>query len=272
MGANAAVAPGDSTEAMAVALAATTAAVSASTLQVVMPIHVTCSGGGSVTFTVSGGNPLKWFNGVLDVGERYVLSFDRCQSTIDAPPVSGTLSLLVNDPGSATLSVSTSTVNLSVALPLRTVTLNGNSTLTQTVAANFGNTSTTHRWQSPDVQVTSRRNGFDSLFRLTAVDYSRTDIVAVNGVPVSSSFQGGSTVNADLAFLTWFITLATIGPISYDATGVILQGIWRIDMPNDRVTVDISGQRVSLQFDLGKDGSIDLSFIIDLATFLDAAG
>ena len=272
--ANGAVMPGDSTEAMAVALVATQATVAASTMTVAMPIHITCFGGGSVAFTVSGGNPLNWFNGALDVGERYVLSFDRCQSTADSPPVSGTLTLLVNDPGSATLSVSTTMANLSVVLPLRTVTLNGSSTLTQTVSVSTsnGNTTTTHRWQSNDVQITSRRNGFDSLFRLTTVDYSRGDTVAVNGMPVGSSYQGGSTLNADLAFFTWFITLATVGPVLYDTTGVVVQGSWVIGLPDDRITLTISQQRVTVQVDLGANDSIDLSFSFLFQPFFDEAG
>ena len=272
--ANGAVMPNDSTEALAVALSTARAAVAVSTTAVAMPIHIACLGGGSAAFTVSGPDPAKWFNGVLDVGEHYAISFDRCQTDFAAPPVSGTLTLVVNDPGSATLSVSTTTTNLSVTLPLRTVTLNGSSTLTQTVSvsASSGNTTTTHRWQSPDVQVTSRRNGFDSLFRLTNVDYSRGEIVAVNGMPVGSSCQGGSTLNADLALFTWFITLATVGPVLYDTTGVIVQGSWVIGLPDDRITLTISQQSVTVQVDLGANGSIDLSFSFLFQPFFDEAG
>ena len=272
VGANGAVLPGDSTEAMAVALSAARAAVAVSTMAVAMPIPITCLGGGSAAFTVSGPDPAKWFNGVLDVGEHYAISFDRCQTDFDAPPISGRLTLVVNDPGSATLSVSTTTTNLSVILPLRTVTLNGSSTLTQTVSvsASSGNTTTTHRWQSPDVQVTSRRNGFDSLFRLTNVDYSRGDIVAVNGMPVGSSCQGGSTLNADLAFFTWFITLATVGPVQYDTTGVVVQGSWVIGLPDARIALTISQRRVTVQVDLGANGSLSFSF--PFQSFFDEAG
>jgi hypothetical protein len=271
VGANSAVLPNDSTEAVSTALTAAQAVAAAGSASATVGVTVACAGGGTATYTVAGtNNPLQWLNRALDVGETYVISFTDCQSSGTAAPVNGSMTLTATATG-ATLAVDTRTTNLRVTLPLRTVTFNGNSTITQTVAGSGNNTSTTTRWTSPAIQVRSQRSsGPSTLFNLSGVNYART-IGAVNGIPVNSS-EGTSSMRADLALFTWFITLATLGPVLYDTTGVLVQGSWLIDLPDDRITVSISSQRVSFQFDLGANGTIDLSFTIDLDAFLaDAA-
>ena len=271
VGANSAVLPNDSTEAAATALTAVRAVAAAGSASTPVGVTVACAGGGTATYSVGGtNNPVQWLNRALDVGETYVISFTDCQSGSTAAPVNGSMTLTVTAAG-ATLSVDTRTTNLRVTLPLRTVTFNGSSTITQTVSGSGNNATTTTRWTSPAIQVRSQRSsGPSTLFNLSGVNYGRT-IGAVNGVPVHTS-EGTSSMQADLALFTWFITLATLGPVLYDTTGVLVQGSWLIDLPDDRITLSISNQRVSFQFDLGANGTIDLGFTIDLDTFLaDAA-
>jgi hypothetical protein len=267
--ANGAVMPSDSTEAASVALKTAQAAVATGSASTTVSFG--CPGGGTVRYTVTG--PVGTItNGVLDADEAYSFSFASCRSLSNAAAVTGAMTLTVNSASAATLTVSTTTSNLSVVLPQRTVTMNGSSTLTQTTSTTGTNTTTTNHWQSSSIKVTSRRGNTDSFFDLNNVNYTRNNIIAVNGDPVSSSCQGGSTLNADLAFFTWFITLATIGPVLYDATGVVIQGSWLIDLPDDRITVTINGQQVTLQVDLGRNGSIDLSLSFLLQPFIAEAG
>jgi hypothetical protein len=267
--ANGAVMPNDSTEAASVALKTAQAAVATGPASATVSFN--CPGGGTARYTVNGVGG-SFANGVLDAGEVFSFSFAACKSARTAAAVTGAMTLTVNSASAATLTVSTTTTNLSVVLPQRTVTLNGSSMLTQTTSTSGTNTTTTNHWQSSSIKVTSRRGNTDSFFDLNNVNYTRNNIIAVNGDPVSSSCEGGSTLNADLAFFTWFITLATIGPVLYDATGIVIQGSWLIDLPDDRITVTISAQRVTLQVDLGRNGSIDLSLSFLLQPFIDEAG
>lgn len=267
-GANSAVLPNDSTEAASATLAATRAVAAAGSNTAVLNVTVACQGGGQATYSVAGtNNPVEWLNRQLDAGETYTIRFSSCQSASGAPTINGSVTLTVTSATGATLTVATTSTNLTVALPLRTLTFNGNSTISQTTSGTGSASTTQTRWASPAIQVRSQRNGAaPNLFNLSGVNYERT-IGAVNGVPVITS-QGSGSMQADLALFTWFITLATIGPVIYDATGILVTGSWRIDTPDDRITVSVNAQQVSFAFDLGADGTTDLAFTINLDAFL----
>lgn len=262
--ASGAVMPNDSTEAVGVAVTTARAAIAS--------VTGSCAGGGTATFSVGGGTQVSRANGVFDAGEAYDITFARCQSVTDAATVTGRMTLTVVST-SPSLVVNTGTVNLSVALPLRTITLNGSSTLTQTIAnSGASTTTTTNRWVSPGIRVDSLRNtGGSTHYELSDVDYTRS-IVAVNGVLVSSSCDGHSRLDARLLFFPWFITLATIGPINYGPTGIVVTGRWAINLPDDYIELQITPLSVTLQVDLGNNGSFDLSFFFSLDRFFDVAG
>ena len=91
--------------------------------------------------------------------------------------------------------MNTATQNLQIALPLRT-TVNGSSTLTETVADNGGGVIvTTHRWTSPQIVLTSVRNARTSTFTLSNVDQTRA-ITTTNGVISARSRSGTITIDA----------------------------------------------------------------------------
>jgi hypothetical protein len=270
--ASGAVMPNDSTEAAGVAVTTAKAAMSVGSLTLTANVSVTCPGGGTAVYTVTGPDAAKLVNRALDTGETFTVSFAGCRSAIDAAPVNGSMSLIVTS-GPSNLAVTTSTSDLRVALPLRTITLNGSSTLTQTIASAGSNTSITNHWTSTGIRVDSLRNtGGSTHYELRNVDYTRNNIVAVNGVPVSSSCEGHSTLDARLLFFPWSITLATIGPIQYGFDGVVVSGRWAISLPDDYIELRIAPGSVSLLVDLGANGSVDLSFSFSLATFFDVAG
>lgn len=232
---------------------------------------VACAGGGSATYTVTGGTLISRANGVLDTGEIFAISFSDCRSITGAATLNGSATLTVTASTADSITVTTSTTNLSAALPLRTVTLNGASTLTQTVATSGTTNTTTNHWTSSGVQVQSQRGAQTSRYTLSDLDYTRS-IVAVDGMPVSGSGQGHSTLDANLLFFTWRITMATIGNIACDGSGAIVTGRWDITLPDDRVTLDVSPLLVTLSVDLGNNGSTDLIFTFGFGSFFDEAG
>ena len=263
--------PNDSTEAVGVAVTTAMTAVSVGSLTLTANVQVNCPGSGTAVYTVSGPDAAKLLNRALDTGETFTISFTKCRNAVGAVPVNGTMSLFVTN-GPTNLAVNTSTTNLSVELPFRTITLNGSSTLTQTVAGTGSNTTTTNHWVSSGIRVDSQRTtGGSSRYELRNVDYTR-NIIAVNGTPVSSNCVGHSTLDAQLLFLPWFITIATLDPTYYGPGGVVLTGRWSIDLPNDHLELEITPLFVSLKVDLGSNGSTDLSFFFSIIDFFDAAG
>lgn len=267
MSANSAVVPADTTEAAATVLATTQAVVAGG--QASQTIN--CAGGGTALFTVTGGSLASISNGVLDAGEVYSVSYAACRGSAGAASLDGTATLTVVSAAAGVTEVSTATQGIVVTLPQRTLTLNGNSTLSQTVATNGATTTTTSRWTSPQIVVTSQRNARNSSFTLTNVDLTRS-IAVTGGVVSARSSSGTHTMSAVLPNASWTITTATQGAVSYDANGVPTQGAWTITLPNNRIGVSVVPGTVTVTVDYGADGTIDRTYIFNATTLVAEAG
>lgn len=229
---------------------------------------VNCAGGGTAVFTVSGGSVSELTNGQLDAGEVYGVTFNGCRGSAGAVALTGSATLTVVSNGSGVLAVNTATQNLQVALPLRTLTYNGSSSLSQTVTTNGATTSTVNRWTSPRIEVRSVRNsGRTSTFTLSNVDLTRT-FVQSGGVITARSASGTHTLDAVLPNGSWSITVATQGAVSYDANGVPTQGAWTITLPNHIVGVVVVPGTLTVTVDIGGDGTIDRTYVFSTATIV----
>ena len=270
--ANGAMVPGDTSDAQMTSLKTAQAVVALEPLTVTSEVAVICPGGGSAKLTGSG-TVGTLGNRMLDAGESYTLVYSDCKGSLGAATVNGTMTLAVTSASSTSVTVNTTTSNVTVALPLRTVTLNGSSTLTLSSTTTGTTTATTQHWTTPSVQVKSQRNagGPLSIFNFVNVDLFRT-INSVNGVIVGGSGQGSSTLEANLLLFTWRVTLATIGLVTYGPTGLVTQGSWLIDLPDDRITVVITPSAVSVAVDYGANGTTDVYFYFTLDTLVNEAG
>lgn len=267
MSANSATVPSESTEAAATLLVTTQAVVAGGTASQTY----TCAGGGSATFTISGGSVSSVINGQLDTGEIYDISFTDCRGSAGAATVNGAATLTVVSAGNGSTEVTTDTQGITVALPLRTLTLDGASTLSRTVVTNGATTTTTSRWTAAQIDLTSVRSTRTSTYTLSAVDITRT-VTATNGVITASSVNGTHTMRATLPNATWSITTATQGGVSYDANGVPTQGSWTITLPNNRLLIDVVPGTLTVQADWGNDGDIDRTWTFSTTALAGEAG
>jgi hypothetical protein len=231
---------------------------------------VSCAGGGTAVFTVTGGSVSSVTNGVLDAGEVYGVTFNACRGSAGAVALTGSATLTVVSNGGGVLAVNTATQNLQVALPLRTLTYNGSSSLSQTVTTNGATTTTVNRWTSPRIEVRSVRNARTSTFTLSNVDLSRT-FVQTGSVITSRSASGTHTLDAVLPNGSWSITTATQGAVSYDANGVPTQGARTITLPNHVIGVSVVPGTLTVTIDTGGDGSIDRTYVFSTATIVNEA-
>jgi hypothetical protein len=254
----------------AVALLTTTQAVVA--LSSSASATVSCGGGGSATFTATGTSPALLANGQLDAGEVYSVTLTNCRASSGAVTLNGTATLSVAQAGGGVTAVDTTTQNLQVALPLRTLTFNGSSSFSHTVAISGSTTIITNRWVSPQIVVKSVRNGTlrTSTFTLSNVDMTRT-FTLVNGVLTATSFNGTYTMDAVLPNAMWSITAATQGGVTCDVNGVPIQGAWTITLPNNRVGISVVPGTLTVTVDFGADGSIDRTFVFSTATVVAGA-
>lgn len=266
MSANSSAIPEDGSEAVDTLLETTQAVVAGGSASQ----SVACAGGGTAVFTVAGGSVAEVTNGQFDAGEVYSVSYSACRGSAGAAAVDGAATLTVVTAGADTLEVETTTQDIVVTLPLRTLTLNGSSTLARSVTANGATTTTTSRWVSPQIELVSQRNARTSRFTLSGVDMSRS-ISVTNGVISARSSSGTHTMNAALPNGSWSVTTATQGAISYDANGVPTQGAWTITLPHNIIGIDVVPGTATIALDYGADGTVDRTIVITPAELAAAA-
>lgn len=211
-----------------------------------------CAGGGTAVYTVSGSSGTALTNGALDTGETYSLTFAACRGSAGAASLDGAMTFAVTAASTDSATVQTSTQGIVVALPNRTLTLNGSSTLAQTVTMNGASIVTTNRWTSSQILLTSVRNARSSSLTLSGIDFTRS--VSTTG---GGTGNGTLTIAASLPNGAWTATIATQGTVSYDTSGLPMQGSWQITLPHNRIGLQLAAGSATITVDHGPDGTID---------------
>ena len=157
-----------------------------------------------------------------------------------------------------------------VARPHRTLTLNGSSTLSQSSVTNGSTVTTTHRWVSPQVALTSLHNNNLSSLSLRNVDLTTTS-TTVGGVLMGSTSSGTLTITVAWPGNSWSATIATQGTASYDENGVATQGSWLMTLPHDRIGLVVGAGLATVTLDNGANGSIDHTFFFGVLALLASA-
>lgn len=224
-----------------------------------------CAGGGTATFTISGATGPGATNGQLDAGEIYSLQFAACRGALGAAQLDGAMTMSVTAASASGVTVQTATQALTVALPLRTVTLNGSSTLASSVITNGATTTTTVHWTSPQIQLASQRNARSSSFTLSGVDVTRS-VSVTGGVVSGASGSTALTLDAVLPNGNWSATIASQGNVAYDTSGVPTAGTWQVTLPHNAIGVTVGGGTTTVTLDHGPDGSIDRTWTFPTAT------
>jgi hypothetical protein len=265
--ANAASIPNDSATALGATVAIAETIVAAGQASAT----ISCPGGGTAVYQVTGPNAALLLNHQLDQGETYTLTFNACRSAGGATSVNGAMTLAVTSKTANSITLDTATNNVVVTLPHGDVTLNGSSTITRTVETVGNTTTTTTHWVTPNFSVTSHRNGRTSTFAYTNVDITRT-VVITNGVVTSTSYNGTSTLSWTWPNGSFSITFATQGSVGCDADGTPTQGIWTITLPHNRITLTVVPGMVTLAVDYGADGTIDRTYTFTVTDLMNGAG
>jgi hypothetical protein len=241
----------------------------------VASVPVACAGGGSAMLTITGGTPASVLNGQFDAGEVYQIVFAGCRGAFGAAAVSGSLGLTVVSASSTASASSLATemlaTDLVVALPRGNVTLNG-STSRQLASSTSGSTTQlSSRFATPGLTLKTQYHARTSSFTLSAVDVTRQS-TWMGGVVQSSSINGTYTLAATLPNGAFSYTVSTQGGVNYSAGGVPTSGAWTISLPHSLVGVVVANGLATITVDDGKDGSIDRTFIVPVATLQTDAG
>jgi len=265
--ANTASIPNDTATAMSEVVKAAEAVVASGQAS----LTVSCPGGGTAVYQVTGPNAALLLNHQLDQGENYSLTYNACRSASGAATVNGSMTLFVASKTADSITLETATNNVVVTLPHSDVTLNGASTISSTIQVNGNTTTTTTHWVTPNFSVTTHRNGRTTSFAYNNVDITRT-VVVTNGVVTSTSINGTATLAWTWPGGSFSITLATQGTVGCDPDGTPTQGTWTIVFPHDRIVLTIVPGTVTLAVDYGNDGTIDRTYVFTVNELMNEAG
>jgi hypothetical protein len=265
--ANTASIPNDTATAMSEVVKAAEAVVASGQAS----LTVSCPGGGTAVYQVTGPNAALLLNHQLDQGENYSLTYNACRSASGAATVNGSMTLFVASKAADSIALETATNNVVVTLPHSDVTLNGASTISRTIEVSGNTTTTTTHWVTPNFSVTTHRNGRTTSFAYDNVDITRT-VVVTNGVVTSTSINGTATLAWTWPGGSFSITLATQGTVGCDPDGTPTQGTFTIVFPHNRIVLTIVPGTVTLAVDYGNDGTIDRTYVFTVNELMNEAG
>ena len=236
-----------------------------------------CPGGGTATVSITGGTTASQLNGQLDAGEVYAISYAACVGAAGFGQLDGTMAMTVEtatgDSTNGTLDVSITATNLTLALPRGSAVLNGTTDRALSVAT--GTDGTVHEsshFVSPNVTLVTHYNTRTSTFTLSAADITRTATL-VGGVIQSSTISGTHTLSAVLPNTSFSYTVATTGGVTgYAADGKPTAGAWTITLPKSFLYVTVANATATIAIDLNKDGTIDRTITVPVATLVGDAG
>lgn len=265
--ANTAAIPTDTATAMSTIIATAEAVVAAGSASATL----SCAGGGTAVYTVTGPDAALLLNRRFDQGENYSVTYNACRSFTGAASVNGAQTLFVASRTADSITLDTATNNVVVTLPHSDVTMNGSSTVSRTIQTAGNVTTTTTHWVTPNFSVTTHRNGRTSTFAYNNVDISRT-VVTTSGVVTATSYNGTSTLSWTWPNGSYSITFATQGTVNCDASGAPTQGTWTITFPHNRIILTIVPGTVTLAVDYGADGTIDRTYTFTVTELMNGAG
>lgn len=234
-----------------------------------------CHNGGSLSFSISGGTASQRLNGILDAGETYTVSFDNCGHLDDQGVLDGSLTLVVTAYSAAQADLSHS------ADTLRLTSTQGRYTLHGAVREQRGTEGTAGGGQRLTSRLTSSGLGLQSLvggrsssYELRALDWTVSCLLDNTGLLVQRSHQGtlslaASTPRRPQATLQ----VQTQGTLVASENGLYAaQGSFSVATSHDRIDVRYGSTNVTLELDLGNNGSIDRRWTLPRISFDGEAG
>jgi hypothetical protein len=256
----------------AAAAASDQSALSASALATVLGTQ-TCSGGGTVQWTVDATDPSTIGNHQLDAGETYTATFNSCVGA-DGATLNGGLTVVVTARSATELDTTSTANNLRWTTANGDFTLNGSMTGTRTSAdAGGGATAYTTHQTSSSLALTSVRSNRTATYQLTSYDWTVVRTVDANGALLSRAHQGSLTMDASTPRRpNATIAFQTQGALTQSSDGWAGAGSFVLTTSSNRITGVWGSGSITLTLDRGNDGTVDQTWTRTRADFVADAG
>ena len=234
-----------------------------------------CNNGGSISVGIAGGSAEQRANGVLDAGETYTISFAQCGHLDNRGVLDGSLSVVVT-----AFSVSQADLTHS-ANALRLTSTQGRYTLQGTVreqrsttATRGGGTRLGSQLTSSGLGLQSQVGGLTGSYELRALDWTVVCLLDSTGTLLRRSHQGSLSLAASTPRRPHAtLQVLTQGTLVAGDDGLYAaQGSFILATHRDRIAVTYGSTTVTLELDLGNNGSIDRRWTLPRVSFDGQAG
>lgn len=244
----------------------------AATASVTMP----CALSGSITWTVTGDSATIG-NGRFDAGESYAVVYSACASP--GGTVSGAATLTITARSASLVAFTHQTSGLTLVTTNGTFVHDGSVSVSRSEAAlTGGGREITRRIASPGVTlnssigtVTGTRN---ARYELRSLDWTVTRELDGNGALVSRSHQGTVTVASSTPRRpAATLEVTSEGTLTLDGAGVAAaNGSFSVVTGEALLRGTYGGGVVTIELDLGRNGSIDRRWVLTTSSLIGDAG
>jgi hypothetical protein len=245
----------------------------------VTPLEVTrsatCAGGGSMTWTVTGGTDEQQRDGRLDTGERYDIAYDQCV-TADGPTLDGAivLDVTLRTPTTDDLNLSTEGLTATSAGGGARFLLAGQLRNERTRTPLESGRAITGRFTSGEMTLDSTLGARNARYTLQSLDWSVTrtfdadDRLAMRAHEGSLQMTARTPRRPDAT-----LDIATAGALEVGDDGYAANGGLTLTTAANRWAVTWAlPATVTIEYDAGQDGVIDRTWTLTRQTMLDLAG
>lgn len=232
-----------------------------------------CAAGGTVSWSISGGTAASQVNGQLDAGEVYAVTYASCATGDGTLVLDGGLTLTVNTKTSTSsnLTLATATGGLTGTTALGSFTYQGSVTRARTVVTNpDGSWQSTGLLSSSGLTLTTTR---PASYTLNSLSWTVVKNFDAAGALTSRTHQGtlnlaASTPRRPNATLQ----ITTQGALTIGSDGLANAGSFSVVTSRNRIVGTYGNGTITLQLDLGDDGTIDRTWVLTRSVYNSAAG
>lgn len=234
-----------------------------------------CAGGGSISWSITGGTTQQQLNGQLDAGESYHVLFANCGVGGSDLVLDGGLKLDVTAVGNGNTDITLTAEALRGTTAQGSTTLTGSKRRQRTVVAlqGGGRQVTAQLTSSGDLALVSSISGRSASYTLRALNWTIVRTFDANGALTQRSHQG----SLDLAVASprrpsATLQISTQGTLTLGSDGLAAAGSFQVVTSDQRILCSYGSNSITLQLDIGNDGSIDRSWTLTRPVYNGEAG
>jgi hypothetical protein len=237
-------------------------------------VSVTCAGGGSVAWTVTGGTTAQQINGQLDTGENYDIVYDQCV-TAEGPTLNGraVLDVTLRSDTADDLQITADGLT-ATAIGGASFVVNGDLRNQRTRTALDNGRSLTSRFTSNQLMLASTIGSRQANYTLQALDWTVTRVRDGAGQLTARSHEGSLQLAARTPRRPdATLEVATNGALQVAEDGYFAEGTLALSNALNSWTVTWSlPSTVTVAYDAGKDGTVNRSWTLTRQSLLGLAG